>query len=86
MKGEMGVMTRHEVEKMMDKLQRERSRVIREFCTKAYDLNVGEEMFQCHIACLPDILQLKSMLNDKSSTMKFEVYQTINGTMVKRLA
>ena len=83
---EMSERTQKEFNEMMNKLQRVRSKVIRNFCTKAYDLNVGEEMFQCHIACLPDILQLKSMLNDKSSTMKFEVYQTINGTMVKRLA
>lgn len=81
----MGVMTRHEVEKLMEKVLRERSRVIREFCTKAYNLNVGEEMFQCHIACLPNVPELRSMLNDKSSTKKFVVYQTINGTMVKRL-
>ena len=85
MKGEMGVMTRHEVEKMMDKLQRERSRVIREFSTKAYNLNVNEEMFQSHIACLPDVPELRSMLNDKSSTKKFEVYPTINGIIVKRV-
>ena len=85
MKGEMGVMTRHEVEKHMEKVSRERARVIREFCTKAYALEVGEEMFQCHIACLPNVPELRSMLNDKSSTKKFEVYQTINGTMVKRL-
>ena len=83
---EMTERTQKEFNDLMEKLEREQSRVIREFCTKAYDLNVGEEMFQCHIACLPDILQLKSMLNDKSSTKKFEVYQTINGTMVKRLA
>lgn len=82
----MSERTQKEFNEMMDKLQRERSKVIMNFCTKAYDLNVGEEMFQCHIACLPDILQLKSMLNDKSSTMKFEVWPTINGTMVKRIA
>lgn len=85
MKGEMGVMTRHEVEKLMEKVSRERARVIREFCTKAYNLNIGEEMFQCYIACLPTVPELKSMLNDKSSTKKFEVYPTINGIMVKRV-
>ena len=86
MKGEMGVMTRHEVEKLMEKVSRERSRVIREFFTKAYALEVGEEMFQCYIACLSDVPELRSMLNDKSSTKKFEVWPTINGTMVKRIA
>ena len=83
---EMTERTQKEFNDLMEKLEREQSRVIREFCTKAYDLNVGEEMFQCHFACLPDVPELRSMLNDKSSTMKFEVYQTINGTMVKRLA
>lgn len=83
---EMTERTQKEFNDLMEKLKREQSRVIREFCTKAYNLNVGEEMFQCHIACLPDVPELRSMLNDKSSTKKFEVYQTINGTMVKRLA
>lgn len=81
----MGVMTRHEVEKLMEKVLRERARVIREFFTKAYALQVGEEMFQCHIACLPNVPELRRMLNEKSSTKRFEVWPTINGTMVKRL-
>jgi hypothetical protein len=86
MKGEMGVMTRYEVEKLMGNVSRQRARVIREFCTKAYALEVGEEMFQCHIACLPDAPELRSMLNDKSSTMKFKVWQTVNGIMIRREA
>ena len=73
------------INELMDKLLKERSRVIRQICTKAYDLNAGEEMFQCYLACLPEVTELRSMLNDKSSTKKFEVYQTINGVIIKRL-
>ena len=83
---EMGVMTRHQVEKLMEKVSRERARVIREFCCKAYALEVNQEMFQCHISCLPNVYELRGMLNDKSSTKQFEVYPVLNGTMVKRIA
>ena len=70
----------------MQKLMEQRERVIREFCTKAYALEVGEELFQCFIACLPKVEELRRMLNEKSSTKQFKVWPTINGIMVKREA
>lgn len=85
MKDEMGVLTRYEVEKLMKKVSRERARVIRELCEKAYALKVGEEMFQCYISCLPTASELQQLLNE-SSTCEFKVWPTLNGTMIKRKA
>jgi hypothetical protein len=68
-----------------EKVSRERARVIREFCTKAYALEVGEEFFQCHLSALPDVTELRQLLNE-SSTFRFKVWPTINGTMIKREA
>lgn len=86
MNGEMGVLTKHEVERLMKKLSRERARVIKEFVAKAYALEIGEELFQCHLSSLPDVPELRKLLNDESSTLRFKVWQTINGTMVRREA
>ena len=86
MKEDMGVLTAHEVNKLMKKLSRERARVIREFVTKAYALEVGAEFFQCHLSALPEVEELRSLLNNESSTVRFKVWQTINGTIVKREA
>lgn len=85
MGGELGVLTRHEVEKLMKKVSRQRARVLKEFVEKAYALNVGDEMFQCYLACLPDAGELKELLNE-GGEMVFDVWPTINGTMVKRRA
>lgn len=77
----------YEIEKLMKKVSRERSRVIREFVEKAHALEVGEELFQCYLACFPTVEELRKLLNeDESSTMRFEIWPTINGTMVKRTA
>lgn len=77
----------YEIEKLMKKVSRERSRVIREFVEKAYALEVGEELFQCYLACFPTVEELRKLLNeDEASTMRFEIWPTINGTMVKRTA
>lgn len=84
MKEEMGVLTAHEVNKLMKKLSRERARVIREFVTKAYALEIGEEFFQCHLSALPELQELRRLL--ETSTTTFQVWQTINGTIVKRVA
>lgn len=86
MKEEMGVLAAHEVSKLMKKLSRERARVIKEFVAKAYALEVGDEFFQCHLSALPEVGELRSLLNDETSTVRFKVWQTINGTIVKREA
>lgn len=64
MKEEMGVLTAHEVNKLMRKLSRERARVIREFVTRAYALEIGEEFFQCHLSALPELEEAAGDLND----------------------
>lgn len=77
----------NEIERLMNKVSRERSRVIREFVKKAHALEVGEELFQCYLACFPTVEELRKLLNeDQSSTMRFEIWSTVNGTMVKRTA
>jgi hypothetical protein len=77
----------NEIERLMNKVSRERSRVIREFVKKAHALEVEEEFFQCYLACFPTVEELRKLLNeDQSSTMRFEIWSTVNGTMVKRTA
>jgi hypothetical protein len=77
----------NEIERLMNKVSKERSRVIRDFVEKAHALEVGEELFQCYLACFPTVEELRKLLNeDQSSTMRFEIWLTVNGTMVKRTA
>ena len=77
----------NEIERLMNKVSRERSRVIREFVKKAHALEIGEEFFQCYLACFPTVEELRKLLNeDEASTMRFEIWPTVNGTMVKRTA
>lgn len=80
MTGEMGVLTKHEVEKLMKKLSRERARVLKEFVEKNNALEVGEERFQCHLASLPDTSKMREMMGEC-----FHIYETINGWIIKRL-
>lgn len=88
MRGEMKQLSRYEIEKVMEKFSRERARVVKEFCQKAEALNVGEEFFQCHISALPEVPELKDMLrkDEEANGKQFEIYRTINGTIVKRVA
>lgn len=83
---EMGVLTRLEIDRLMRSVSREKARVVKEFVTKAYALGVGEEFFQCHISCLPQVDDLNKLLNDESSVLRFRIWPTINGLMVKREA
>ena len=78
-----------EIEKRMKKISKERAKVrlIDDFVEKAHALEVGEELFQCYLACFPTVEELRKLLNeDQSSTMRFEIWPTVNGTMVKRTA
>ena len=83
---EMGVVTAHEVDKMMNRLQREKALRLKMVMDKALSLEVGEEMFQCYIASLPPLHELRDLLNDKSTGMTFTVWPVINGTMIRREA
>ncbi len=83
---EMGVVTAHEVDKMMKRLQREKALRLKMVMEKALSLEVGEEIFQCYIASLPPLHELRDLLNDKSTGMTFSVWPVINGTMIRREA
>ena len=83
---EMGVVTAHEVDKMMKRLQREKALRLKMVMEKALSLEVGEEIFQCYIASLPPLHELRDLLNDKSTGMTFLVWPVINGTMIRREA
>lgn len=82
----MGVVTAHEVDKMMKRLQREKALRLKMVMEKALSLEVGEEIFQCYIASLPPLHELRDLLNDKSTGMTFSVWPVINGTMIRREA
>lgn len=81
---EAGVVTAHEVDKMMKRLQREKSKRLQDLMQKALSLEVGEEIFQCYLACLPPLHEIRDMLNEPSTGKRFQVWPTINGTMIKR--
>ena len=83
---EMGVVTAHEVDKMMKRLQREKALRLKMVMEKALSLEVGEDIFQCYIASLPPLHELRDLLNDKSTGMTFTVWPVINGTMIRREA
>ena len=83
---EMGVVTAHEVDKMMKRLQREKALRLKMVMEKALSLEVGEDIFQCYIASLPPLHELRDLLNDKSTGMTFSVWPVINGTMIRREA
>lgn len=83
---EMGVVTQLEVDRLMKKLSRERARVLKEFVMKVYALAVEEEFFQCYISSLPDVDELRKLIENDASTMRYRIWPTINGIMVKREA
>lgn len=83
---EMTERTRQEFEALMKQLSEIQSRLIEEFCTKVYKLNVGEELYQPFLSCLPAVQELRRMLNEKTSTKQFEVHENINGITVIRLS
>ena len=54
--------------------------VIDDFCEKNNALGVGEERFQCYRADLPSTAGMRAMMGED-----FEVIQTINGWIIRRL-
>lgn len=68
----------------MKRLAEEKARRIQQVHDKAERLEVGEEVFQCYMACLPPLDELKRSLNTSGKT--FEVWAVINGTMIRRTA
>ena len=69
---------------MMDRLAKETAKRIAEVHQKADRLEVGEETFQCYLACLPPLHELRDRLNNNEAGKVFSVWPTINGTMIKR--
>ena len=84
-KGELGVLTRHDLEKVMRKHSRARSTALRRFLSDAHSLKVGEEMYRAYNSLLPRTSDLRDALNSQED-MKFEMHDTINGYTVKRTA
>jgi len=84
MKGEMGVLQKHEIDRLMKKVSRERSSVLKKFLSKVYDLKPDEELYQPFLSALPNVAELRKVLSE--GDMRFKVWPTINGIMVKREA
>lgn len=80
----MRPLSRYEIEKLMCKCSRERARLIKRFVEKAMSLEVGGEFYQCHVAYLPTVEELRELLNETDKDKKFHVWETINGIWVKR--
>ena len=83
---DLGVVTAHEVDKMMKRLQREKAKRLQDLMERVLSLEVGEEIFQCYLACLPQLHEIRDMINDQSTGKVFTVWPTIHGTMIKREA
>lgn len=83
---EMGVLTRHELDKLMKKLSRERARVLREFVNRTFALKVGEEFYQHFLTSLPTVQEMRQLLNETGTDIRFDIHETINGYTVKRTA
>lgn len=84
-KGELGVLTRYELEKLMRRNSRERARAVKKFLEDAHSLKVGEEMYRNYDSNLPFVSELRDSLNSLED-MRFEIHETINGYTVKRTA
>ena len=54
------------------------------FVRRACAMEVGQEFFQCHVSCLPDVEGLREVMKMKASTMRFKIWPVINGTMIRR--
>lgn len=80
MTGEMKPLTRDEVNRLMKKLSMESQRVRREFVERNRALAVGEERYQNFLCSLPKTAELRRMMGED-----FEIHETINGWMIKRL-
>ena len=63
MEGEMKTMARHEVERLMRKVSRQRVRVLRELLEKVVMLEVGQELYQCFLSALPKVTELQEIVN-----------------------
>lgn len=83
-KGEMGVLTRLEVDRLMTRVSRERQRVLKEFVEKVIVLEVGEEFYQTFLSALPKTPLLRELLNGLDPERDFSICETINGYRVKR--
>lgn len=80
MRGEMKPLSKYEVERQMKKLSIETKRVRREFKERNEALRVGEERFQCYLASLPKTVDMRKMMGPD-----YEIVETINGWLIKRL-
>ena len=82
MTGEMRRVSRRDVAKLVKEVSVARSRAVSDFLTRVEALKVNEELFQCWLHELPSAEDLKIMLNGVEGV--FELWQTVNGIMVRR--
>lgn len=62
-----------------------RDRILRKFIEKTLALEVGGELFQCHLPEL-ESEELRLLIDETGTDMKFHIWKTINGFWVKREA
>lgn len=79
MEGEMMTKARHEVERLMRKVSRERTRVLRELLEKVVALEVGQELYQNFLSSLPTTRELEEIVNGIDPDTGYTVHETING-------
>lgn len=84
MNAEMGVLTKLEVDRLMVRVSRERSRVLREFLEKVVALEVNEVFYQNFLSALPKTHLLRELLNGLDPERDYTICETINGYSVKR--
>lgn len=84
MNAEMGVLTRLEVERLMTRVSRERSRVLKDFVEKVLRLDIGEELYQHYLSTLPKTPLLRELLNGLDPSKDYSISETINGYRVVR--
>lgn len=78
----MRKVSRRDVAKLVKKVSVARGRAVGDFLTRVEALKVNEELFQCWLHELPSAEDLKIMLNGVEGV--FELWQTVNGIMVRR--
>ena len=72
----------YELRKAVEKVSLYRMKKIREFMARVEALEVGEEIFHCFIKELPTVAELRTMIN--TSEKSYQIWETINGVMVRR--
>lgn len=81
-------MNRYQANKLMESVfpVKSNDEIVNEFVARVHALEVGQQTYQCFITGFPPVQMLQRILDDSTSTKLFEVWETINGIVVKRKA